>query len=57
MLSKKNYIDSETVPKYGGGGAHFRNKNPTWYREYSSSGKGLAKNPYKKLLQIVIFVG
>ena len=45
----KNYVDREMVPK---------DKNHSWDREYSSIGRGvLQKNPYKKSLQIVGFVG
>ena len=43
-LKKNNYVDREAVPKEGKGVAPFPYKNHSWDREYSSIGRGLAKN-------------
>ena len=54
ILSKKNYLDSETVPKYGRRGEHIFIIRIVPLVLVGGSWK---KNPYKKLLQMVGFVG
>ena len=52
---KKNYVDRETVPKEGWGVAPLPYKNHSWDREYSSIGKGPAKNSLQKSISNSVF--
>ena len=45
---RKNYLDRESVPKYGRGVAQFPYKSPSWDRELSSI--GLSKKSLQKII-------